>query len=128
MHGIKLPYSDPEIDKLAYEAWYTEGTLIRAAQKLKDNGVVSFRKKPFSPVGLRKATLRYMINNYAESRAALKQLYDDNGYKVEDDFLDRLMIKMAIYAFNNPSRMKFWLEEHNLIEKHKDFIESLMAL
>lgn len=128
MQGIKIPYHDPEVDKAAYEAWYTEGTIDKASVKLANQGILSKRGKPFSPDGLRKAAVRHMINHYEESRETLKKIYHDNGYVVEEDQIDRLMIKMAVSALHNPQRVKFWMIEHNLMEKYQEYLGSLIAI
>ena len=128
MHGLKLPYRNPDIDREAYLAWYEEGTIFKAAQRMKEKGILTIRKTHYSPDGVRKAAVRHMINNYDEVRENLLKLYSENGYIVEEAKIDRFMIKMAVSALRNPERVKFWMIQHNLMEKYGDFLESLIAV
>ena len=124
----KMPYRDPEVDKQAYLAWYEEGTILRACQRMKDRGIYSKRKTPFTPDAVRKAAVRHMVYNYDEARSTLLKLYADNGYEVEESKIDRFMIKMAVTALHNPERVRFWMKEHGLLEKHSTYLKSLIAI
>ena len=114
----KKPYRNPEVDKEAYLAWYEEGTLLRAAKKMEEKGIISAQKRPFTPDGVRKAAVRHMINNYDEVRAELLKLYSDSGYTIEETKIDFFMIRMAVSSLNNPDRVRYWMTEHHLIEKY----------
>jgi hypothetical protein len=124
----KKPYRNPEVDKEAYLAWYEEGTLLRAAKRMEEKGIISAQKRPFTPDGVRKAAVRHMINNYDEVRAELLRLYSSNGYTIEDSKIDHFMIRMAVATLNNPDRVRYWMAEHGLMEKYSGYIESLIAI
>jgi len=128
MIGVKMPYRDPEIDREAYLAWYEEGTILKAAQRMEQKGILSMHNKPFSPDGVRKAAVRHMINNYDEARTNLLKLYAENGYIVEENKIDRFMIKMAVSALKNPERVKYWMIQHDLMEKYSDYLGSMIAV
>lgn len=118
----------PESDKAAFEAWNSEGTIYKAYVKLKNDGIISSAGKPFSPDGVRKAAVRYMVYHYEQSIQFLTENYAKAGYAVEDDYIERLMIRMAVSALRNRLRIKKWLIDHNLLEKHEKFIASLVAI
>lgn len=128
MQGIRASNADPDTDRAAFIAWHHEGTIAKACQKLKRDGIVSTRGKPLSPDGVRKAAVRYMMNHYPEAKISYKEAYDRFGYVVDDIQIERLLIRMAFGTFRNPARIKHWLLEHDLMDKHKLFIESLIAI
>lgn len=128
MQGIRSPYSDPEVDKAAFMAWHQEGTILRACQKLKEDGVKNTRGRSFSADGVRKAAVRYMINHFPEAKVSFQKAYERFGYSVKEENIERLLIKMAVAQYKNPYRIKHWLIQNNLLDKHKVFIESLVAL
>lgn len=119
---------DPEVDKVAFEAWQSEGTIKRAYQKLMKDGIISSRGRPFSPDGVRKSAVRYMVYHYDDSKKLLMETYEKTGYAVEEEYIERLLIKMAVSALRNRWRIKGWLIEHELLERHKKFIGSLVAI
>ena len=125
---LKVLRRNSENDKLVFEAWFSTGSLKRATQKLAKDGVVSVRGKPYSIPGVRYAASRYMVDNYAESKQMLLDTYKKNGYIVEEEFIERYMIKMAVFTLATQERVKFWLVANNLLEKHKNYISSLIAI
>jgi hypothetical protein len=125
---LKVPRHNSDNDKIIFEAWFTAGSIKRAAQKLAKDGIVSARGKPYSAPGVHKAAKRYMVDNYAEAKQILLDTYKKNGYIVEDKFIERYMIKMAVETLVIQERVKFWLVENNLLEKHKDYIGSLIYI
>jgi len=128
MQGIRASSADPNTDKAAFMAWHQEGTILRACQRLKSDGVLNTRGRPYSRDGVRKAAVRYMMNHYPEAKVSFKEAYNRFGYVVEDDQIERLLIRMAFGTFKNPARMKYWLIENGLMEKHLTYIQSLMAV
>ena len=125
---LKIPHHNPNNDKLVFDAWFSTGSLVRATQKLKEDGVVSIRGTPYSTPGVRFAASRYMVDNYAEAKQRLLDEYKKNGYIVEEEFIERYMIRMAVFVLVVQERVKFWLVENNLLEKHKNYIASLITI
>jgi hypothetical protein len=126
---LKIPYKNPETDRIVFETWFSEGSLKKAQLKLRDDGIVNAWGRPFAtPDSVRKAAIRYMVSNYEESKKMLIDTYEKNGYYVEEDFIERYMIRLAVSNLRTPERVKFWLLEHDLLEKHKKYIGSLIAV
>jgi hypothetical protein len=125
---LKIPYSNPETERLAFEAWFSEGSLKRAQQKLMDAGVLNAWGRPYTLDGVRKVAVRYMVKNYEESKKMLMETYKKTGYYVEEDFIEKYMIRLAVSYLVTPERVKFWLLENNLLEKHERYIASLVAV
>ena len=114
--------------KAAFEAWMSEGTLDLAAKKLIGEGVVSFKGKPYSPAGVRWGAMRYMVLNYELTKPMLIENYEEHGYHIENDQIERYYIDMAKSTLGSVYRIKHWLIQHNLLEKHQKYIESIMTL
>ena len=125
---LKILRYDHNKYKAAYEAWFSEGSLKRATDKLKRDGIVSTHGKPYYASGVRLASTRYIVDNYDEARIMLIETYKKNGYIVEEKFIDRYMIKLAVEILRTPERVKFWLVEHNLLENYKDYISSMIYI
>jgi hypothetical protein len=126
---LKVPYSRPENDKIVFETWFSESSLEKARVKLRDDGIVNAWGKPYATQdSVRKAAVRYMVNNYEETKKMLIKTYEKNGYIVENDFIERYMIRLAVSYLAKPERVKFWLLEHDLLEKHERYIASLIAV
>ena len=126
---LKIPYRNIESDRAAYEAWFKEGSLSRARDVLEKKGILTSKGRPFaSDAGVRQAAIRYMIFNYDETKQKLLDSYKEHGYAVEEKFIERYMIKSAVKILMTPERIKFWLIGHNLLEKHRKFIESLVTI
>lgn len=125
---LKVPQHNPETDKLVFAAWFETGSIKRATQKLIKDGVVSNRGTPYSEPGVRFSASRYMVDNYPEAKQMLLDTYKKNGYIVEEQFIERYMIKMAIFVLVTQERVKFWLVANNLLEKHKTYIDSLIYI
>lgn len=125
---LRLPNHSLENDRLVFNAWYETGSLKRAQDKLSRDGVVSTRKKPYSIPGVRLAASRYMIDNYVEAKQKLMDMYRKNGYIVEEQYIEQYLISRAVQTLETQERVKFWLVEHDLLEKHKTFIASLIAV
>lgn len=126
---LKIPYGNSETEKACFEAWFETGSLKRAQQKLKEDGVLSARGKPFASAdSVRKSSIRYMTTHYEETKQMLLEQYKKNGYAVEEQYIEQYLIGMAVQALVTRERVKFWLVKNDLLEKHKNFIGSLIEL
>jgi hypothetical protein len=130
MPSTKTKFMKTKYDlyKSAYEAWFTEGTLDRARDKLTRDGVVNSMGRPYSRDGIRKAAVKYMVQNYEESKEVLIASYRKFGYEVNEENIERYMIKLAISSFFTPNSLKEWLKENNLYGKHKEFIHTFVDI
>ena len=130
MYGIGKLRADPEVDKKCFLAWQSEGILIRAHQKLVKDGVVSSNGRYFTPDGVRKAAVRYQVNNYDESKKIILSEYEKHGYIVDEFHVDKYMIRMAVSALRNPFRVKKWMQEHHLMDNPELvlYLSSLIAI
>jgi len=125
---LKVPYRNKITSKKCYEAWFSEGSLERARDKLEADGVVSSRGKPYSKDGVCKAAKSYMVNNYEDSKKMLLETCEKNGYLVEERYIEQYLIQMAVGYFRTPERVKYWLVKNGLFGKHVKFLESLIAI
>ena len=130
MYGIGKVRADAEIDKKCFLAWQSEGTLDRAKEKLLRDNVTSSHGTNFSRDGVRKAAVRYQVNNYAESKKYIIEEYKKHGYIVSEFHVDKYMIKMAVSAYRNPYRIKCWMEDNHLMDNPELvlYLSSLIAI
>lgn len=128
LYGYGKNKRNEETDRIAFEAWNTEGTLQRAADKMAEKGILSKQRKPFTLDGVRKAAIRHMVYNYEESKKFLMDTYTNSGYVVEEKYIEQLMIRMAVSALHNPKGIKNWMVDHNLLEKHRKYLSSMVAI
>ena len=123
-YKIIKPYANPESDRICYEAWISKGTLAEALKVVQEKAVPNKRSKVISTQdGVRKAAVRYMIYNYDKAKEQLIEEYKKYGYLVEENAVELYMIKLAISTLLVPERIKFWMQEHGLLEKYQDTIE-----
>lgn len=125
---LKIPTHNLEVDKICFETWMAEGSLKKAGYRLKEKGIVSSHGTSFSDQGIYKAAQRYMIRYFDETKQMLMETYKKNGYLVEERYVDYYLIKIAIVILHTPERVKFWLIENNLLEKHRRFIDSIITI
>ena len=69
-----------------------------------------------------------MVVHYEDTKQMLLEQYHKNGYIVEEQYVEQYLIKMAVQALVSRERVKFWLIENDLMEKHKKYIDTLITL
>ena len=127
-YKTRLMYSNYEHYKACYDAWFSEGSLERAKDKLAREGVLNSYGRPYSLDGVRKSAVRYMVANPVESMKMLLESYRKQGYIVEKENIERYMIKLAVSVLCTEEAVVEWLKETGLYGKHIKFIDSLIAI
>jgi hypothetical protein len=69
-----------------------------------------------------------MLRNYEEAKQTLMESYANQGYLVEEVNIERLLIRIAVGILMTRPKIKYWLVKNNLLEKHKEYLKSLITL
>jgi hypothetical protein len=125
---LKMAYKNPEVDKICFDTWFSEGSLKKAKVKLEKDGVLNSWGVPFGTAGICRAAKKYMVNNYEETKQKLLKTYEENGYLVEEKYIEQYIMGMAVHFLRTPERVKFWLVKNGLYGKHVKFLESLITI
>lgn len=112
-----------EVDRKAFEAWATQGSLVNARRYFIENKILSPQGKVYSIAGVRYCAMRHMVRNYDEALSFIMDEYYKRGIHPDQDTIEKTMVGYAVEVLKYKREIYGWATDHNLLEKFQDFID-----
>lgn len=114
--------TDNERCEAAFNAWVSEGSLIKARLFLERNQILRSNGKPYSLMGVRYCAMKHVVLHYNDALEAILADSSRKGIHPKIENLEITAIGYAIEVFKYQTPIVEWAKEHGLYEKYEEFI------
>lgn len=117
-----MPITSPKRkldDKECFDLWLKTGSLSKVSKYLERNGKINEDTgKPFTTMGIRFASLRYLVEHPEEAKERFEEVDPHSSYLANDNTWNNFLAKKACEVYvSREERCYRWAEDHDVPKK-----------